>query len=376
MSVKKLLSGVVLMVLLMLVVGVALTRAYQRTADAALMLSNKIMEDVAHSISRQTQAVFQATEAQLEIAAAIAESRSNSGQSILDTQDQWLRFFWKQVQLHEYLEGFYVGDNQGNFIQAHKEPQLATRVIRRGHGIEQAEERIVYRAADYRALAHLKGSAEFNPLVRPWYTGSGDQPVVVWSDIYRFKHSRKIGVSPARPFFDAQGRKLGVFAADITLEKLSDFLSGQSFGQFDVAVIVNGEQELIAYPLHLKLKRDMDAQVLPTLDNISEEQGWLVEAWRLHSVAPHHAGSHQHLLNFTYDRDDYASVMLRLPERFNRDWRILVAAPKSDLLGGIDRALMENLTMMVIIMLMFVLIMYFLFGGFGWRDSDKPVEPS
>lgn len=374
---SKAVLAVMLVGLLVLAVVVAISKVYSRTSDAALQLSSQIMEGIGEVVIQQTNHIFTEAEAQLEVNAVVAASLAVNNSTILNAQHEWQRLLWKQLQLHSHINALYMADRHGNFIQARKDPQLATRVIQRQGA--QATEFTVVRDANFKPIAHLQEATTFDPRERPWFIGSGDQPRTVWSDMYRFSTSQTVGVSVSRPFFDKQGNKLGVFAADITLEGLSDFLSGQAFGQLDMAVILNEKQELVAYPIRLKLAGDgQDAvqagEQLPTLSMVSEEHAWLMSAWSLHNAdgqRPHQDHTDYDSQNFEHEGERYVSVMFEFPEQFNADWRLLLVAPEEDLLGGINRSIKENLTVTIIILLLFLAILYLLFGKYLPRRGGE-----
>lgn len=100
----------------------------------------------------------------------------------------------------------------------------------------------------------------------------------------------------------------------------------------------------------------------------------MAEAWKQHQSRPKQrpfsddngAGT----LWFNHGGVDYAALVLPFPEDFGSDWNLLLVAPEEDLLGDVKRSLQENMVMTVIILLLFLFILYLLFGR--RREEIKP----
>ncbi|MBJ6609668.1 MAG: PDC sensor domain-containing protein [Candidatus Thiothrix moscowensis] len=339
---------------LTLTLFIALNGAYQRTDAATTNVASRMMEGIGQIVTQRTTHMLTITESQIKTNAVL--TRGVAQNALPDTSTYWLPIFWKQLELNPYISALYIADTQGNFIKADRLPRWATRVIDRRSG--SPVEQVIYRQTDYSPLANTETATQYDPRTRPWYSQAqnGKAGAVYWSDIYTFASSKGTGVTASTPFFDAQGKLAGVLAADMTLQGLSDFLTEQAFGDHDLALIVNGKQELVAYPTRLQLNAGTNpAQSLPTLDMIMPAQAWVTEAYQREQTAEKPGQE------FKYQGDKYLPMLLDFPNQAS-GWKLLVVAPEDDLLGGANRSIAENLTLTVFALLLFGFILFVVFG--------------
>lgn len=368
-TIKKVLTFLFTILLLVAVVA-AVVSAYQRTTNSALELSRKLMLGIGDIIIQRTDDIFAAAESQLETNVIIATSSVAAPNSILYYREDWLKLFWRELQLHDYISSIYLADTQGNMVQARTLPQPSTRVIQ-----QQADGALEYgvvRALDYSPLAHTDHQTRYDPRTRPWYPQQQVNNETQYTHLYRFESTGKLGVTVSRAYFDSTNRMQGVFGADISLEGVSDFLSKQTFGRRDMALIINDNSELVAYPTRLKLTNTAKQSIqqtgaLATVDMLSDEHAWVAKAWKLYQQArpaqrPYSDASGDQTIWFSDDGFGYAAVVLRFQGSFGADWSLLLVAPEEDLLGGVKRSLQENMTMTATIVLLFLFILYLLFG--------------
>ncbi|MEB4593271.1 cache domain-containing protein [Candidatus Thiothrix sp. Deng01] len=370
-TLKKILTFIFTLLLLAAVVT-AIVSAYQRTTNSALELSRKLMLGIGDIIIQRTDDIFAAAETQLETNVIIATSSVAAPNSILHYQDDWLKLFWRELQLHDYISSIFLADTQGNMLQARKLPQPSTRVIQHQDNDNGTLEYATFRAPDYSPLAHTDQVNGYDPRTRPWYPQQQAGNAPQFTPLYRFESTGKLGITVSRAYFDTASHLQGVFGADISLDGLSDFLNKQTFGRRDMALIINDNNELVAYPTRLKLTNTAKQSIrqtgaLATMDMLSDDHAWVAKAWKLYQQAqparrPYSDETGDNTIWFSHDGFGYAAVILRFRESFGADWSLLLVAPEEDLLGGVKRSLQENMTMTATIVLLFLFILYLLFG--------------
>lgn len=360
-------------ILLLVAVSAAILSTYHRTADSALELSRELMLGIGDVVIQQTDDIVTVAKTQLETNVIVATSTVGNPNSILHHREDWLRLFWQQMEMHDYINSIYLADLNGNMVQARKLPRLSTRVIQ--HQPDGAAlEYTVYRNHDYSPLAHTEAVTHYDPRVRPWFPQQ-EASILTESrltDLYRFESTKRLGITVSRDYLDADNQLQGVFGADISLEGLSDLLSKQTFGRRDIALIINNENKLVAYPSRLKLTEKAQETIaqtgaLASMDMLSDKHTWVAKAWQMHldgqPVKRAYGDESGHnFIRFGHDGFDYAAVVIPFRESFGTGWSLLLVAPEEDLLGGVKRSLQENMTMTATILLFFLFIMYLLFG--------------
>jgi hypothetical protein len=336
----------------------ALASAYQRTEKATTEISVGIMTAVGNIITQRTASLLGSTEALLQTDVTMTQPVIQT--PLPDTQAYWFPLFWKQLELNPSISAIYIADTQGNFAKAERLPRWATLVVdtRSGKPVNNH----VYRQADFSPLAHTETPGQYDPRTRPWYTNAknGKAGTVYWSDLYPFATVKGMGITASIPFFDGQGKLAGVLGADITLQGLNDFFSGQPLGEHDVTLVINSKGELVSYPVRVKLTEAAEtAQAngkLPTLDMIHPDQAWIAQAYQWQQQK-----TQQQAQYFPFEGENYIPVLLDFPVQI-ADWKLLVIAPESDLLRGANRSIAENITLSVFALLLFGFILYVVFG--------------
>lgn len=353
------------MTLVFTVIGV-LINTYTRTTQAMLAFSGGVTHEIADKIIQRTTTLFHEAEIHLQVNSKVSLLEK---QNIIAAQDQWLAVFWQQLQLSPYVASIYIADTKGNFVQARRDPRLATRVI--DHRPDQQQnESWIYRDQNYQKLAHVNKASDYDPRQRPWFKQSSQKTQPHWSSVYRFHGTGETGITVSMPYLNAQGQIVAILGVDITLNVLSTFLSQQYFGKEDIAALINGKNELIAYPLRLEfqtkqatpLSQSSQSLAFPKLDEQVTQQ-WFVQAWlsyqqqRKNTLPPHDINNDADNTVFAYEGRHYVATTVDLPAITGQDWKLLIAAPEDDLLGTVKRSLQETFVISLIILIVFMVIM-------------------
>jgi hypothetical protein len=337
-----------------------------------MQLSGRMMQGVGKIVAHRVESLLQGTANQLANDVTFAQTLPLN---LTEDATRWQTIFWQQLQISNQVNSYYLADMQGNMVQAFRLPQWATRVITRQG--DTAQEQLVYRQPNFSPLpvAHVVRPTTYDPRTRPWFQTSLNTPERNWSAAYRFESSKKIGVTLSQALQNAQGQTIGIFGVDLTLEGLADFLSQQVFGDYDIAMIINDENDIIAHPLRLKLKASetelLQSGRLPNLDMVSPAQTWVVQAAAL--SPPDDITEPMQLSHFDQAGTRYWALRYRFPPEVNARWTLLIIAPEADLLGGTQGALQENLTLVILSFALFGFILYLTFGKtFRVNQAQQP----
>ena len=103
----------------------------------------------------------------------------------------------------------------------------------------------------------------FDPRDRPWYQEARDveQGEAIWTDPYVDAGTGQLIISAAVPAFDEDGDFIGVVAADISLELMSNLVETYEIGETGYPYIATNDGALIAHP---------DSSMVEAEFNISE----------------------------------------------------------------------------------------------------------
>ena len=86
---------------------------------------------------------------------------------------------------------------------------------------------------------------QWDPRVRPWYTGAEARADTVWSPVYTFTDG-VLGITASQAFHDQAGNLGGVIGVDLDLGFVSDFLRNLDISPSGQAFIVEPDGWLVA----------------------------------------------------------------------------------------------------------------------------------
>ena len=169
-----------------------------------------------------------------------------------------LKYFYSILQHSPKIVSVYVGLNDGALREARRiDPQFmlqgkppppgaiyAYRWLAREAGSPTINH-YVFLDADQKELARIDDATTYDPRLRPWYRAAEEARAMIISDPDVFASEEVIGVTVAQPFY-ADGKLLGVAAADITLGGLGAYLAERKISPGTVSYILDHQGRVIA----------------------------------------------------------------------------------------------------------------------------------
>jgi two-component sensor histidine kinase/PAS domain-containing protein len=144
------------------------------------------------------------------------------------------------------VTSIYFGNSLGGLINAGREGP---------GGAEYLIDTLGFRAGQFRKQAvdgrGAKGATistmpHFDARTRPWYKEALAAGKPAWTDVFVLFTGQDLAISAVRPAFGEGGALLGVFAVDIFLSQLSDFLRGINEGSEERSFILDRDGFLVA----------------------------------------------------------------------------------------------------------------------------------
>jgi len=342
--------------LLVLTIVAVSANGYSQATRVSLDLSADIVSEMSAKVVTRASALFEAARDLAEINAVVV------GEHGLDDERALLALFGKQLAVMPQMESVYVGGPDGDFIQVRASPQLASRVIRRSGETADAEpsELIVYRNQAFEPIAHLPGDGRYDPRVRVWYEQAVAADGLQWSPVYRFASSDQHGITASVAVRRTDGTLVGVVGVDISLARLSAFLTEQHLARGGSALIVGADGKLIAYPHDVELRPGRAPEGLPSIDDLRET--WITDAY--HPDGSGHArrtGINQASYQVTRTRGRaYLSLQHRFPAGVGQDWRLLMVVPEASLLEAARRVFSKSAAITFILVVIAAVVVAYL----------------
>jgi adenylate cyclase len=256
------------------------------------------------------------------------------------SDNRCLKYF-ESILLHsERIVSVYVGLNDGTFRQTRrvepsveiqgKLPPQGAKFAYRWIGPEAGSDRIDHYAfldAQGTDLGNSQRATTYDPRARLWYRSAVQAGTTMISDPDVFATLGLIGFTVAAPFY-ADGKLLGVAAADITLDGLSKYLSDDKISPGSLSYIVDHQGRVISASDLSKTYSNEDGRLelkhITALDNELPAVAY--------SARPRQSGENQY--SFTHAGKEYIASLSTLPAEFGKRWQLFVITPVADFTGA------------------------------------------
>jgi signal transduction histidine kinase/CheY-like chemotaxis protein/HPt (histidine-containing phosphotransfer) domain-containing protein len=273
----------------------------------------------------------------------------------------------------------YMGTVKGHFFgveQTSRGAEVTTREVRDGQG----NERHFFLASQPGDRAQrLPDEADgYEPRTRVWYEAALRAGGRVFSPISISLVQKQLVMTLSQPVYDEFAGAAGVFAADLRLQRLADFLRTQVISARGAAYLMDEQGLLVATSAGDALYREYRG----ALERVrpSDSRNPVIRA----SYAALEAGLRQKSLATVIaegfvDRsvslhrlpmdDDEALIAIRRPfgDALGLRWTLVVAAPESDFTAATHRALMASLGVIAAVVLLGGLMAFYVALRLGRR---------
>ncbi len=173
-----------------------------------------------------------------------------------------------------------------------------------------------------------------------------------WTDVFFSIPEKNLTTTAVAPVYDKANQLKGVFTVNLAMQGVSDFLKTLKIGKNGFAFMINGKDELIAFPGMDKQMDALDGNALINLQAINKP--WLVAALSEFKKIK------KPLFTFTYNHDRYIAHITQLPEDLPEvaqyAWKVGVVVPEEDFTGDLERKKNLLLSFGVLILLCGILI--------------------
>jgi len=242
------------------------------------------------------------------------------------------RTFLRQLHFTKSIDALYYGNEDGHFVLV-KSPEQRLSFVRDEN---TGDNRHIYEIDE--AANHLKqiDVQPYDPRQRPWYRSAIASGTPTWSPVYLFAAESVLGISPVVPIHDQNGKILGVFAADLTLLEIANFLRGQDISSNGQAFIIERSGHVVATssaepPFTQSEEGRERLFVGDSQNNIIRV---IASALQTEFGSFERIGSHKRL---SYDVGEESHfVQVTEMQANGLDWLLVVAIPKSDFMAHIN----------------------------------------
>ena len=261
----------------------------------------------------------------------------------------------------------YMGTARGNFFgveQTARGVEVSVRELRDGTGTPR-HFFLASQPGD-RSVRLPDEASSYEPRTRAWYEAALRAHGRVFSPISISAAQKQLVITLAQPVYDDFSGAAGVFATDLRLQRLADFLRTQVISSHGAAYLVDEKGLLVATSAGDALYRDQAGsleRVKPDDSRnpvIRASYSALEEGLRKKSsdavMADGFVDRSVSLSRLPMDGDALIAVRRPFGDELGLRWTLVVAAPESDFTIATHRALMVSLGVIAAVLLLGMLV--------------------
>ncbi|MEM8777581.1 MAG: cache domain-containing protein, partial [Cyanobacteria bacterium P01_G01_bin.49] len=149
---------------------------------------------------------------------------TQAGRINLPEQMRLERYLWQQMETFPSVYSIYVGSQKGSIIGINRDNDgnLISKIS------EDFPKRSFYLLNSQGNRSKLvRVQPNYDSRTRPWFIKAKAKKKPIWSDIYQFafdKDEPMLGITAAQPIYNEEERFQGVYAVDLSLSFISEFL--------------------------------------------------------------------------------------------------------------------------------------------------------
>jgi adenylate cyclase len=312
--------------------------AYHKNSTSVLELMGRFVERVSSSGIASSMALLDPVETSVQATArlaAIDEARARDGSlfpymtSILSTQPQLQSLYLAFDADGRFLQAFPIPAGAKKFGAHDSTPpdnaRFALRVVDRKGG-KYTDVWTYVTATGEVVGSESSNKLNYDPRPRPWYKDAIATKGLIWSDLLVYTSNRQPGITAAYPIFAADGRVIGVAAANVATNQMSDFLASLDLGRSGLAFIVDEKEQLIAHPDAARtVRQDGLKYALVKADQLGEPV--ISDAF-----AAYHKGK-AHTVSFDSAGQRHLGSFTPFPAELGKNWLMVIIVLEDDFVG-------------------------------------------
>lgn len=335
-SIRKVLPALIVFPIFV-AVGVTGWLSFRSGQQSVEMLVRKLSEEVSYRIESEVESYMKHPQVFHELTLAAIRS----GHLNVEDFAQLESYFWHKMIWDDSIIYSYYGNEAGEFIGINV-IEDDKRVLR----IRQQESGSSRRTYELDSQGNRLGEisvGEYDPRVRPWYQNAKTEGKITWSPIYKFQSQDILGITAVAPVYQPEGNLEGVFAINISLAQLSEFLNNLKISPAGAAFIIERSGTMVASSVVENLLVEGEAGQTDSPENPNR-------LLAVDSINPTIQGTARELLsrynnlnqiqspqNFKFFLNGKMQLVAVNPIQDARglDWLIVVIVPESDFMGYI-----------------------------------------
>lgn len=202
----------------------------------------------------------------------------------------------------------------------------------------------------------------YDPRVRPWYRNAIASDHVTWTDPYVFFRSGKLGITVAEAARGPGGDVFAVVGVDLSIESLSHLVGDLGIGSTGIAMILDENGEMIAFPDPKRIFDKKDGKVVRRrMDEIGDPV--LAEIYSRLRI------SGDTRTKMVIDGESYVVSASSIEAIVGRKWGLVFVVPEREFTGLLTRRTRVELVLVSVVIAVVVALTALL--TYLWGRSER-----
>lgn len=271
----------------------------------------------------------------------INEDATNLGMLDFNNLESSKTYFWKQVLRFPTIGHVGFANEKGQYLRIGwvnrsiglEEPQLATQLK------PQIGDLIYYKLDKQgNAISIAKKTPNYDVHQRPLYQAVLKNNQAAWSDIYINFGYGSLQINASSPYYDSQGKFLGVFTCQMGLDQIQGFLKTLQIGKSGFVFLIEPSGELVATSLNnqpLTIGKDKSQKRLKAQDS---NNPILRQSMDSLTQKINNLGDIQQItrLDFQIHNERYFVAVSPIKDKYHLHWLMAVVIPEKDFMAQIN----------------------------------------
>jgi adenylate cyclase len=276
-----------------------------------------------------------------------------------------LRYLFTILIHSDKLASVYVGLENGSFRQARRinpsvevQDKLPPKGVKFAYrwieppGGSAPVDHYLFLDDNHSEIGSSQQETTYDPRPRLWYRKTVQQGGIYITDPDVFAALGLIGFTIADPI-KIDGKTVGVAAADMTLNGLSQYLAQSKISPGTLSYILNAQDGVIADSELEKTYTVVDGGV--QLRHIASLEN------KLPAIAYNHRPANSDkLYSFSYDNKQYVASYMILPLQLSSNWRLFTITPLDDFMSAFRKHNIRLLVIGLVAIAIEIIVIYFL----------------
>ncbi len=282
----------------------------------------------------------------------------------LSNHTQMQQTFTAQIKNHPYLTYISYANTKGEYIGVNR--SVVDGEIYFINALEKEKMHFNTYAItknDTKGVLVEEGNI-YNATVRPWYTHAIQEAKSTWYNPYKHANNESMGIGISTPITDSNGTVIGVFSADQSLVKISDFLQTLNLQKNGLAFIAQKDGSLIATSLKEPVYTTQKSQLIRyTLENYPDK--------RLNALYPafHTFEKLEKNKNITMEGKEYLYNQFLFQDEYGLSIAVGILLAEKDFTSGFEK----NILLWGVAIFIFIVFGFFVFNSLSKR-LVTPIE--